>query len=286
MKTLSFLLMATALQAAEPRFQFRSFIQIDGTLMHVKLDTTTGQSWRLERTLTNRRDTTLAGKATEQKLDEVIHAKVVNLEGYTLAELLVVINTLNREKMGEDVVPVVFRDPATNPENGARQGRDELVPPTREFGEGPRGVDPATGLSLGPSGRRFQVDPVTGLPLVDPATGLPLLIGGVPGEGPQPPFTIGGIPRMHPRHPDTRQPTRLSPNIVKIRHWGKDLLDVSAIDLITELLNTLDAPVRCVIDENIVYLLPESATLTTRDGKTNKSKYEDRWVEIKTTKEK
>ena len=73
---------------------------------------------------------------------------------------------------------------------------------------------------------------------------------------------------------------------MKIRHWGKDLLDVSAIDLITELLNTLDAPVRCVIDENIVYLLPESATLTTRDGKTNKSKYEDRWVEIKTTKEK
>ncbi|MBT5321655.1 MAG: hypothetical protein HOL43_04735, partial [Verrucomicrobiales bacterium] len=49
MKILSFLLMATALQAAEPRFQFRSFIQIDGTLMHVKLDTTTGQSWRLER---------------------------------------------------------------------------------------------------------------------------------------------------------------------------------------------------------------------------------------------
>jgi hypothetical protein len=121
---------------------------------------------------------------------------------------------------------------------------------------------------------------------VDPATGLPLLIGGVPGAGPQPPFSIDGTPRIHPRHPDTRQPTRLSPNIVKIRHWGKDLLDVSAIDFITELLNTLDAPVRCVIDDNIVYLLPESATLTTRDGKTNKPKYEDRWVEIKTAQEK
>ena len=286
MKILSFLLMATALQAAEPRFQFRSFIQIDGTLMHVKLDTTTGQSWRLERTLINRRDTTLAGKATEQKLDEVIHAKIGNLESYTLAELLAVINAMNREKMGKDVVPMVFRDPATNPEKSARQGRNELVPPTREFGEGPRGVDPTTGLPLGPGDRRLQVDPVTGLPLVDSATGLPLLIGGVPGTGPQPPFPIGGSPRIHPRHPDTRQPTRLSPNIVKIRHWGKDLLNVSTIDFITELLNTLDAPVRCVIDENIVYLLPESGTLTTRDGKTNKPKYEDRWVEIKTAKEK
>ena len=286
MKILSFLLMATALQAAEPRFQFRSFIQIDGTLMHVKLDTTTGQSWRLERTLINRRDTTLAGKATEQKLDEVIHAKIGNLESYTLAELLAVINAMNREKMRKDVVPVVFRDPATNTEKSTRQGRNELVPPTREFGEGLRGVDPTTGLPLGPGDRRLQVDPVTGLPLVDSATGLPLLIGGVPGTGPQPPFPIGGSPRIHPRHPDTRQPTRLSPNIVKIRHWGKDLLNVSTIDFITELLNTLDAPVRCVIDENIVYLLPESATLTTRDGKTSKPKYEDRWVEIKREKKK
>jgi hypothetical protein len=35
-----------------------------------------------------------------------------------------------------------------------------------------------------------------------------------------------------------------------------------------------------------VYFIPESATLTMRDGKTNKPKYEDRWVEIKTVKEK
>jgi hypothetical protein len=286
MKMIVLLLMAAALQAAEPRFQVRSFIQIDGTLMHVKLDTTTGQTWRLERTLTNRRDTTLAGKATERKLDEAIHKRIDDLSSFTVSEVIQVMNAMNLKIMGEDLVPVVFRDPAANPAVNAKEARLQLVPPRQEFGGEPANVDPTTGLPLRHGRARFQVDPVTGLPLVNPATGFPLLIGGIPGPNPNPPFPNGGIPLFNPRHANARQPARLSPDNVRIRHWAKVLKNKSALDFITEVLNAFDSPLRCVIDENIVYLIPEGATLTLRDGKTNKPKYEDRWVEIKTAKEK
>lgn len=282
MKTLSFLLMTVALQAAEPRFQFRSFIQNDGTLMNVKLDTTTGQTWRLERTLTNRRETTLAGKATERKLDEAIHKQINNFSSFTVAEVIQVMNATNLKLMGENLVPIVFRDPAANPAVNAKEARLQLVPPRQELGEELANIDPITGLPLRSGTLRFQVDPVTGLPLLNPATGLPLLIGGNP--RPNPNFPKGGIPTINPRHANARQPARLSPDNVRIRHWAKGLENRSSLNMITEVLNALDSPLRCVIDENIVYLLPESATLTTRDGKTNKPKYEDRWVEIKIAK--
>ncbi len=286
MKTLSLLLMTVALQAAEPRFQFRSFIQNDGTLMNVKLDTTTGQTWRLDRTLINRRETTLAGKATERKLDEAIHKRIDNLSSFTVAEVIQVMNAINLKLMGENLVPIVFRDPAANPAVNAKEARLQLVPPRQEFGEEPANIDPNTGLPLRPGRPRFQVDPVTRLSLVDPATGFPLLIGGNPRPNPNPNFPDGGIPKINPRHTNARQPARSSPDNVRIRHWAKGLKNQSSLNVITEVLNALDSPLRCVIDENIVYLLPESATLTTRDGKTNKPKYEDRWVEIKTAKEK
>ncbi len=272
MKTLSLLLMTVALQAAEPRFQFRSFIQNDGTLMNVKLDTTTGQTWRLERTLTNRRETTLAGKATERKLDEVLHAKIETLDQYSLRETIMTIHAMNKIVMGKDVVPFVFRAPAAIRNENADNNAHQLVPPARQFGVGPVGVDPNTGRPFPQPGQPGQLPrPGAGRPaLVDPVTGLPLR---------------PGIPPAHPRVGGHRR-VRIDADLIRIRNWDGVFQNISVLDLINEILNTLDGPVRCVIDENIVYFIPESATLTTRDGKTNKPKYEDRWVEIKTAKEK
>jgi len=111
---------------------------------------------------------------------------------------------------------------------------------------------------------------------IDPRTGLPLGFragaGGLPGRRPG---VVNPVRRIH-----------FDADTVTIRNWGGKLRNISTLDLTTELLNSFDAPLRCVIDDNIVYLIPESATLITRDGKTNKPKYEEHWVEIKTAKEK
>ena len=288
MKAIPFLLMATALQAAEPRFQFRSFIQDDGTLMNVKLDTTTGQTWRLDRALTNRRDTTLAGKATERKLAEAAHTKIDSLEGYTLSEILAVINALNKQVMGKNSVPLVFRAPAANQNENANNNTHQLVPPARQFGEPPVGINPNTGLPFPQPGQFPGRNPLpgVGLPGVGNGGGLPGATGGRFNVDPVTGLPLGpGLPPAQAfvsRH----QRARIDADLVRIRNWDGVFQNISSLDLITEVLNALDAPVRCVIDENIVYLLPESAMLTTRDGKTNKPKFEDRWVEIKTAKEK
>ena len=293
MKVFLFLLMATALQAAEPRFQFRSFIQNDGTLMNVKLDTTTGQTWRHEHTLTNRRDTTLAGKATERKLAEVVHSKIDNLEGYLLSETLAVINALNKFAMGKDVVPLVFRAPAAVQNRNAPNNTHQLVPPARQFGPGPVGIDPNTGRPFPQPGQPQQGQfpgrnplPGVGLPGVGNGGGLPGAAGGRFNVDPVTGLPLG--PSLPPAQPlvGRRHRAWIDADLVRIRNWDGVFQKISTLDLITEVLNALDAPLRCVIDENIVYLIPESATLTTRDGKTNKPKFEDRWVEIKTAKEK
>ena len=57
------------LPAAEPRYQLRSLIQNDGSLMHIRLDTETGKTWRLERFLKNRISTTVAGKILQREIN-------------------------------------------------------------------------------------------------------------------------------------------------------------------------------------------------------------------------
>ncbi len=304
MKAIPLLLIATTLHGAEPRFQVRSFIQIDGSLMHVKLDTTTGQTWRLERTLTNRRDTTLAGKATERKLAGTVHASVDNLDGYRLSEILPTMDALNHTVMGKDFVPTVFRKPAANLNGGANQGRHQIVPPTQQFGAPPVGIDPNTGR---PFPRPGQPQPNPRNPRnphnpngsnVDPTTGLPVGGGGLPGAGGFPAggagidprtglplgFRGGGLPGRRPGIVNPVRRIQFDADTITIRNWGGKLRNISTLDLYSELLNSFDAPLRCVIDDNIVYLIPESATLITRDGKINKPKYEERWVEIKAGK--
>ncbi len=288
-KIIPLLMITTALHGAEPRFQFRSFIQNDGTLMNVKLDTTTGQTWRLDRTLTNRRETTLAGKATERKLTEAMHAKIDKYENFNVVDMLAVLNALNKQVMGGKVVPIVFRKPAAVQNGNVPNNAHQLVPPARQFGEPPVGIDPNTGRPFPQPGQFPGRNPLPGVGLPGVGNG-----GRFPGGANAGPFNVDpvtGLP-LGPGLPRAQAPIgwhradQFNAEMAKIRNWGGVLHNISALDLITELLNAFDSPMRCVIDENIVYLLPESATLTTRDGKTNKPKYEDRWVEIKTAKEK
>ena len=62
---------AVSLTAAEPRYQLRSLIQEDGSLLHIRMDTQTGKTWRLERMLKNRLWTSQKGKATAKKLGDI-----------------------------------------------------------------------------------------------------------------------------------------------------------------------------------------------------------------------
>ena len=77
--------------AAEPRFQLRSLIQNDGTLLHVRLDTETGKTWRLERVLKNRIEISLQGKLAARELERT-RIDVKSLESFTLAEVLQTLN--------------------------------------------------------------------------------------------------------------------------------------------------------------------------------------------------
>ena len=39
-------------------------------------------------------------------------------------------------------------------------------------------------------------------------------------------------------------------------------------------------PLRCVIDEDMIYFVPETSTVNLRGGKTARPEYEENWVEI------
>ena len=69
-------------------------------------------------------------------------------------------------------------------------------------------------------------------------------------------------------------------NTIRIRGLKQELKNQSVLGLLTVLLNSVDTPLRCVIDEEIIYFVPESATVNLRGGKTARPEYEENWVEI------
>ena len=69
-------------------------------------------------------------------------------------------------------------------------------------------------------------------------------------------------------------------NTIRIRGLNQELKNQSVLGLLTVLLNSVDTPLRCVIDEKIIYFVPESATVNLRGGKTARPEYEENWVEI------
>ena len=110
--------------AAEPRFQLRSLIQNDGTLLHVRLDTETGKTWRLERVLKNRIEISLQGKLAARELERT-RIDVKSLESFTLAEVLQTLNGI-LAKTGNDNLPrLVFSIPVKNPDIDQAKAKEQ-----------------------------------------------------------------------------------------------------------------------------------------------------------------
>jgi hypothetical protein len=80
MKAIPFLLFAAAFTvAAAPaaKFDLRTLIVPgDGSMIHLRVNTQAGETWRLERTLKNRRWTSPDGTAMEKKLKAIVVPKV------------------------------------------------------------------------------------------------------------------------------------------------------------------------------------------------------------------
>ena len=276
------------LPAAEPRYQLRSLIQNDGSLMHIRLDTETGKTWRLERFLKNRISTTVAGKGTEGKLHNITLKQVPVLNAFRLNEALETLQAIMKQAAGKDAVPLIFQVPLAKPPVDADKLNSRLVPPAQPQGgvvppvrdANGRLVDPTTGLPIRPL-------PGIRMPGIDPATGLPLrpgqvppgvVLGGIPGLPPG----VGGIPGIGARMP--RVGGVQDATAVTVRGWRKPMANVNMLNLLPLLLNSLNEPLRCVIDEERVVFMPETAVLTLRGGKTSRPEYEERWVEIKADK--
>ena len=287
------------LPAAEPRYQLRSLIQNDGSLMHIRLDTETGKTWRLERFLKNRISTTVAGKGTEGKLHNITLKQVPALEAFRLNEVLELLQASMKTAAGKDAVPLIFRVPLAKPPVDADKLNGRLVPPAQPPGgvvppvrdANGRLVDPTTGLPLGPLPgiRRPGIDPATGLPL-QPGQVPPTFPGGFPGGLPGlPPGVVpGGLPGGVPGIGGLPRPPRVGgvqdATAVAVRGWKRPVKNIKMLNLLPLLLNSLNEPLRCVIDEDRVVFMPEAAVLTLRGGKTSRPEYEERWVEIKAGK--
>ena len=249
--------------AAEPRFQLRSLIQNDGTLLHVRLDTETGKTWRLERVLKNRMEISLQGKLAARELERT-RINVKSLESFTLAEVLKALNEILAETGNDDLPRLVFSIPVKNPDIDQAKAKEQLVPPAQTFGEAPQVIDLSAGPPLlpgfppgaipdNPNAPPIQIDPLTGRPLFRPP-----------------------VPR-----PPLWQPPRRKEDVTlfRIRNWGQPLRETSVLQVLAHVLNCADSPLRCVVDEKTVYFTPESSVITV--GRTfSQPQYAEQWLEI------
>jgi hypothetical protein len=276
------LILGISLHAAEPRYQLRSLIQNDGTLLHVRMDTQTGKTWRLDRVLKNRLAITLRGKPAARELERT-QINIGSLNGFTLQEVVVVLNRAIKKTGNERLPKVTFAIPAKEPVLDPKKTRSQLVPPSQPQGGETQGIDPTTGLPLDPrfperiipppgtiSGTDGRpIDPSTGLPIrpqfprapIDPVTGLPL----------------APTPQWQPPQRKDRV------ELFRIRNWPQKV-NQSAHTLLTQVLNSSDSPLRCVIDEKTIYLTPESSIIIVSGGNVSQPEYTEKWVEIKSDK--
>ena len=249
--------------AAEPRFQLRSLIQNDGTLLHVRLDTETGKTWRLERVLKNRIEISLQGKLAARELERT-RIDVKSLESFTLAEVLQTLNGILAETGNDNLPRLVFSIPVKNPDIDQAKAKEQLVPPAQPFGEAPQVIDLSAGPPLLPG---FPPGAIPGNPnappiQIDPLTGRPLF---------RPP-----VPR-----PPLWQPPRRKEDVTlfRIRNWGQPMRETSVKQVLAHVLNCADSPLRCVVDEKTVYFTPESSVISVGRAY-SQPQYAEQWVEI------
>ena len=273
----SFALMAI-MHAAEPRYQLRSLIQNDGTLLHVRLDTQTGKTWRLERALANPVATTTRGKlsAKELKRTQII---VGNLNGFTLQE---VVNVLNKAigKTGNKKLPkFTFAIPVKEPAVDPAKTNTQLVHPSRPLEGTPQVIDPNTGLPRGSGISQIPLPPPGALPSpdrrpIDPNTGEPIWVGPIGAAiDPITGLPLSPIPLWQPPQKKDRV------ELFRIRNWPNKHTH-TAHNLIIQILNTCDSPLRCIIDEHFVYLTPEASLINVSGGGISRPIYNDKWVDI------
>lgn len=264
--------------AAEPRFQLRSLIQNDGTLLHVRLDTETGKTWRLERVLKNRMEISLQGKLAARELERT-RINVKSLESFTLAEVLKTLNGVLTETGNNDLPRLAFAIPVKDPAVDPAKAREQLVPPAQPFGEASQGIDPITGLPIQPptpipgggaGGSAIPGFPPSAIPgnpwasriRIDPLTGRPLVRAPVP-------------------RPPLWQPPRRKEDVTlfRIRNWGQPMRETSVQQVLAHVLNCADSPLRCVVDEKTVYFAPESSVIIV--GRAfSQPQYAEQWLEI------
>ena len=249
--------------AAEPRFQLRSLIQNDGTLLHVRLDTETGKTWRLERVLKNRIEISLQGKLAARELERT-RIDVKSLESFTLAEVLQTLNGILAETGNDNLPRLVFSIPVKNPDIDQAKAKEQLVPPAQPFGDAPQIIElyapppllpgfPPGAIPGNPNAPPIQIDPLTGRPLFRPP-----------------------VPR-----PPLWQPPRRKEDVTlfRIRNWGQSMRETSVKQVLAHVLNCADSPLRCVVDEKTVYFTPESSVITV--GRTfSQPQYAEQWLEI------
>ena len=279
MKTLiwaSLILLAT-MHASEPRYQLRSLIQNNGTLLHIKLDTQTGKTWRLQRTLKNPLTTTIKGKLNAQALERC-QLTIGKLNGFTLQEVVEVLNKAITEtgnkKLPKFTFAIAVREPTVDPaKNNAR-----LVHPSRLLEETPQGIDPNTGLPQGTDALRIPLPPGTlggsGRRPTNPNTGEPIWVGPI-GTVIDP---ITGLPLSpSPRWQPPQKKDRVE--LFRIRNWT-DKETCTAHNLIIQILNSSDSPLRCIIDEYFVYLTPEASLVNLSGGGISRPIYNEKWIEV------
>ncbi len=279
MKTLiwaSLTLIAT-MHASEPRYQLRSLIQNDGTLLHIRLDTQTGKTWRLQRTLKNPLTTTIKGKLSAQALERC-QLNIGKLDGFTLQEVVEVLNKAITEtgnnKLPKFTFAIAVREPTVDPAKNNAQ----LVHPSRPFEETPQAIDPNTGLPQGSNTLQIPLPPGaqagTGRRPTNPNTGEPIWIGPI-GAVIDP---ITGLPLPPPpRWQPPQKKDRVE--LFRIHNWP-DKKAHTAHNLITQILNSSDSPLRCIIDEHFVYLTPEASLITLSGGGISRPIYNEKWIEI------
>ncbi len=270
-------MLACAAPAAEPRYQLRSLIQNDGTLLHVRLDTETGKTWRLERLLQNRFETALRGKLAARELQRT-QVNLPALRGWTLGEVVKSLNT-QMAKLDNPILPKIqFAVPVKEPDADPDQAKERLVPPTDPQQAFPRNVPPPTDLPVVPL-PGVQIDPATGLPFRPGLPGRPP--HGVPGVAIDPLTGRPILPRAPERQPLWQPPHRKDQaDLYRIRAWAQPTKDTSLQLVLTQLLNMVDSPLRCVVDEKGIYLTPESSVIAVSGGGVSTPRYVERWVEI------
>ena len=73
--------------------------------------------------------------------------------------------------------------------------------------------------------------------------------------------------------------------LFRIRNWPQPI-KYPVHTLLTQVLNTSDSPLRCVIDEKVVYLTPEASIIIVSGGNVSQPEYTENWVKIDAEKPK